>query len=62
MTLRKIALATIIRVSDEKGTRFGRLYWSWYAPENEEELLYQLTKILEQDNETQNIERSYSDD
>ena len=48
--LRKIALRSIIGV---KG-RMTRFYWSWYERENERELLHQLTKILEDDDETQN--------
>jgi hypothetical protein len=40
--------------------RLRRVYWSWYERENEKNLLHQLTKILEEDDEVQNIERGYS--
>lgn len=45
--IRKLTLRTIAKVND----KYTRIYWSWYAPENENELLYQLTKILEEDDD-----------
>ena len=47
MLIRKLGVRIIVK-ADEK---YITIYWSWYAQENESELLLQLTKILEEDDE-----------
>jgi hypothetical protein len=47
--IRKVALYTIAMTSPPK--RYVRMYWSWYQQENEQELLNQLTQIIEEDDD-----------
>ena len=59
MTVKKLQLYTIAK----RKNHYICMYWCWYQQDNERELLYQLNKILEEDDERiENGERSYTDD
>ena len=51
MTLRKIIYSVTPFLYIQRTGKLVKVYWSWYEQDNERELLNQLTKILEEDDE-----------